>query len=396
MDIPQKIQTAAERLKQGHRVNRITVRDFLRHFGAERRGAAKVESIRRILESLDLTTEPDFETAWIDGPIWLTLKDGAHTQPPDPLATNNSSADTDVNEDIVLEGTPSAVELAEEQSESAPTSAEPDTPVQAKAVDSSSIDDPTFRIGSLPAANRKLVVVNQTDSVSKAITLMLQYDLSQLPVMQGEREVKGVVTWKSIGSKQALGHDCKNVGDCREDARIVDSNRTLFDAISTIVEYGYVLVRDQRDRRITGIVTASDLSLQFQALAEPFLLLREIELHVRRLLGNKLSSCDFDLLRSFGPASRCKPQTVADLTFGEYVRLLQHPELWAKLNLKIDCGALTGLLEEVRLIRNDVMHFDPDPMTADELNTLKRASRFMQELYELLPKRTAGSLSVSA
>src|SRR2546426_10657058 len=108
---------------------------------------------------------------------------------------------------------------------------------------------------------------------------MLDHDFSQLPVMQGEREVKGVVTWKSVASKQALGFYCETVKECREDARIVDSNRTLFDAIPTIVEHGYVLVRNERDRRITGIVTASDLSLQFQGLAEPFLLLREIELH---------------------------------------------------------------------------------------------------------------------
>jgi predicted transcriptional regulator len=126
----------------------------------------------------------------------------------------------------------------------------------------------------------------------KAVTLMLQHDFSQLPVMQGEREVKGMITWKSIASKQALGCKCDQVGDCREDARIVDSNRTLFDAIPTIVEYGYVLVRDQRDRRINGVVTASDLSLQFQALAEPFLLLREIELHVRQLLQDKLTTHD--------------------------------------------------------------------------------------------------------
>src|SRR5262249_32732095 len=160
----------------------------------------------------------------------------------------------------------------------------------------------------------------------KAITLMLQYDFSQLPVMQGEREVKGVVTWKSIGSKQALGCKCDEVGDCREDARIVDSNRTLFDAIPTIVEYGYVLLRHQ-DRRITGIVPASDLTLQFQALREPFLLLREIELHVRQLLGDKLGTADFEILDAAAPAKKSEPHSVADLTFGEYVRLLQHPQI---------------------------------------------------------------------
>ena len=66
------------------------------------------------------------------------------------------------------------------------------------------------------------------------------------------------------------------------------------------------------------------------------------------------------------------------------VRLLQQPNIWAKLNLNIDKGVLTMLLAEVREIRNDVMHFDPDPMTADELGILKRAARFMQEHYELL------------
>ena len=224
---------------------------------------------------------------------------------------------------------------------------------------------------------------------------MLQHDFSQLPVMQGEREVKGVITWKSIGSKQSLGHECKVVADCREDAYIVDSNRTLFDAIPIIVEHGYVLVRDQRDRRITGIVTASDLSLQFQLLSEPFLLLREIELHVRRLIGDSLGTADFDLLGTADPGAKNKPQSVTDLTFGQYVRLLQHPQFWTKLDLKVDCGALTGLLDEVRIIRNDVMHFDPDPMTSEELSTLKRSVRFMQELYELLPKSAAKKASAS-
>src|SRR5580658_5535735 len=97
MDVPYKIDSAARRLKEGHRVNRITVRDFLRHFGAERRGAAKVESIRRILDSLDLTTDPDFETAWIDGPIWLTLKEGVQTTPAGQFSDTTPAAGDDVD-----------------------------------------------------------------------------------------------------------------------------------------------------------------------------------------------------------------------------------------------------------------------------------------------------------
>jgi hypothetical protein len=283
-----------------------------------------------------------------------------------------------------LEGTPSAVAEAEEQVESAPISQEPESQLEGGVYKAGQADDPTFRIGRLPAANKKLVSVNQNDSLSTAVTLLLKNDFSQLPVMQGEREVKGVVTWKSIGSKLSLGAKCDTVADCREDARIVDSNRTLFDAIPTIVDWGYVLVRDQRDRRIMGIVTASDLSLEFRSLSEPFLLLREVELHVRRLLGDKVDATDFQVLSSAAPSKK-PPQNIADLTFGEYVRLIQHPAVWLKLKLKIDSKVLTELLDSVRVIRNDVMHFDPDPMTEDELKTLKLAVRFMQELYQFLP-----------
>src|ERR1039458_4312354 len=105
METPGKIVIAAERLKQGHRINRITVRDFLRHFGAERRGAAKVQAIRTILDSLDLKTEPDFETAWIDGLIWLRLKDGALVEPCDsalPEVTAIEQLNGDL-EEIILE-----------------------------------------------------------------------------------------------------------------------------------------------------------------------------------------------------------------------------------------------------------------------------------------------------
>lgn len=386
MEIPPKIRYAAQRLKEGHRVNRITVRDFLGHFGAERRGAAKIEAIRDVLDSLGLRTEPDFESAWIDGPIWLLLKQDINPRDAGPASAGGlhgdqacAKPDESEPEEMVLDSTPSSVEQAVEQSESALTSTLPDPP---EANEDAEISDPTFRIGSLPAANKTLIAVNQDDDITRAVTLMLQYDFSQLPVMQGERELKGVVSWKSIGSRLSIATKRQRVADYQEDARIVDASRTLFDSIPIIVEQGYVLVR-QRDRRITGIVTASDLSIQFRTLTEPFLLLREIELQVRRLIQGKITPDDFAFLGNPAPANR-KPQNITDLTFGDYVRLFQSPLVWEKLNLNIDAAALTKLLDDVRRIRNDVMHFDPDPMTDHELGTLKRTVRFLQDLFELL------------
>ena len=67
--------------------------------------------------------------------------------------------------------------------------------------------------------------------MKKAVTKMLQCDYSQLPIMHGEREVKGMISWKSIASRYSIGGECCKVQHCREDAQVVDGNGRLFDAI---------------------------------------------------------------------------------------------------------------------------------------------------------------------
>jgi CBS domain-containing protein len=386
MWIPKEIGRMATRLKEGHRVNRITVRELLRMFKAERRGLNKVHDIRTALESLGLVTDPDFESVWIDGKIRIRLKDATNV-----VAAAVPTGGTEVvEEDELDEDQSSSVEEQEEtdsQQLGSEEGSQPTIVVASEGVVETVLSepaDPTFRIGSLPAANKTLTTVGQDDTLKKAVTMMLQFDYSQLPIMHGEREVKGMISWKSIASRYAIGGECGKVQHCREDAQVVDGNGTLFDAIPTIVKHGYVLVRNPQDRKITGIVTASDLSLQFQQLAEPFLLLREIELHIRQLLQDKVLPEDLDWLGS-ADTTAPKPNSISDLSFGGYVRLVQRPEVWQRLALNIDQASLTKQLEDVRQIRNDVMHFDPDPMTAKQLDVLQNASKFMQQLYDLLP-----------
>lgn len=66
MWIPSELGWMAIRLKEGHRVNRITVRDLLKMFRAERRGL-KIHDIKIALDSLGLETEPNFESEWMLG-----------------------------------------------------------------------------------------------------------------------------------------------------------------------------------------------------------------------------------------------------------------------------------------------------------------------------------------
>jgi hypothetical protein len=213
-----------------------------------------------------------------------------------------------------------------------------------------------------------------------ATTLMLTHDFSQLPVMKSDYDVKGIITWKSIGIRLALGIKGSLVRECMDPHQEIPATFSLINAIPIIVQSQYVLIRDQG--RITGIVTASDLSLQFQQLAEPFLLLGETENHIRLLIGDKFSLTELsDISDSEGRDQEVS--SIYDLTFGQYIRLLQNPDKWKKVNLSIDRVAFCDQLDTVRKIRNDVMHFNPGPMKAEDLQRLRDFLSFLQLLQNI-------------
>ncbi len=224
-----RLKTLSERMKREidggakHTPERVTIREFLVWFGYAMRGSRINRHIRNKMEELDLRTVPDFESGWFGATISIELD-------PDAVAGIESSGE----------------------------------PV-----------DPTVRIGRLDTANRRPTSVKPDNPLKVAITLMQLNDFSQLPVMTNEHDVKGIISWKSIGTRFSLGGECELVRHCMEPAREISIDAPLFDAVGDISQHGYVLVKG-RNREITGIVTASDFAGQFSELAAPFLLIGEI------------------------------------------------------------------------------------------------------------------------
>ena len=300
----------------------VTVREMLDWFGYARRGTWIISQIRDVLASLHLRTAPDFEQEYIDGSITIEL-------------------------DMDAPG------------------------IRRKR------EEPIVRIRVLENAHTKPTSVRPNDSLLKATTTMLISDFSQLPVMVNDRDVKGMVTWRSIGTTLALGRDATEVRHCMEEHREIAVNAPFFDALDDIYEHGYVLVRDV-DRTISGIVTASDFASQFEERARPFLIVGEIELHLRNLVGR------FTLEEIVGAADDPnRPiKGTADLNFGAYCRLLEEPERWNKLQLRVDRGIFMAHLDRARQIRNDVMHFTPDGVGKDDVRELERVALFLRRLTE--------------
>jgi CBS domain-containing protein len=346
--IPPQLQKAAEQVHQDGKSKVVRVKELLSWFDAQRRGLLVVREIRSALRKAKLVTVPDFEVAYIDQRIKLKALQPAEKTP----VTSKASA------------------VVEQRVE---------TDSSAGAVSGGSIPDPAPRIGMLKAANTPPLSVTRDTELTDAIAKMLLNNYSQLPVMQGERIVQGLVSWRSIGrAKVRSGNPCKYVRDCIEEADVVSSETHLFEAIGAIAERDVVLVRNN-ENKIIGLVTTYDISSHFSDLAEPFLVLSEIENHLRRLIDGKFSLEDLKANRDPNDANR-KIENVANLTFGEYIRLLDKPANWDRLGYDLSRAECTKRLREVGRIRNDVMHFHPDGISPDDMELLRDTRKFLQLL----------------
>ena len=137
-----------------------------------------------------------------------------------------------------------------------------------------------------------------------------------------------------------------------------------------------------QDKKISGIITASDFNVQFQKLAEPFLLVGEIENGIRQILRGKYSKSELNAAKAPGDDDR-EIEGVSDLTFGEYLRLVENEKRWKKLKLAIDRKEFVKRLDRVREIRNDVMHFDPDGLEEADLEALREFALFFRRLRDV-------------
>ena len=322
--LDEEFKKISDQIDRGINPQRTTVRMILDWMEVSRRGSNVNWRVRKALERVGLEITPEFEWAY----VYLPLK----------FVKVGSDEDRDFSSTI-------------------------------------------YRIDSLESANRKPTSVKPDNPLTEATTLMLTNDFSQLPVMTSERDVKGIVSWKSIGSRLALAQKCSYIRECMDPPHIISAEASLFEAIDIISLHDYVLVQ-AIDRTISGIVTTSDLSQQFRYLSEPFLLIGECEHLIRRLIHGKYNVEELNDVKDSNDINR-NITSIADLTFGEYVRLLSNKDRWTKLKLSIDRKEFISRLDKIREIRNDIMHYDPQGIDPESLHLIRDFVRFLKELRRI-------------
>lgn len=307
-----------------------------------------VHEVREALAAAGLETHPDFDEVWIDAPLSFVLRA------------------TDANE-----ATPTVAAIT--QGGEGPT----ESPIPTYDT------DPTYRVSRLQAANTPPRFIAPDCELSEIITTMMINTADTLVVRTGLRDIKGVVTSRGIGQRLALGQACKTANDALEIPPFARADDSLFSVIATISQKGYVLVRDQ-SQQVVGMLTTQDVAMQFRILSEPFLLLGEIENHLRRMISQSgFTKAELKEARDPGDSER-DVNGVTDLTFGEYISLLSNRENWNKrLQFKVHRKVFIEHLDAIRRIRNDVMHFDPDGLAEEDLARLRDFVGFLQELEQI-------------
>lgn len=322
------LKDARRRADAGNPVE-ISVRDLFALWRARSRGHRISQRIEAELANHGLTTSPSFRAVTLDAAVHLV------TAPLDTEVSGAAPADTDEAEEL----------------------------------------DVGLTVGNLPSALGGVVFVAPTATFEEAITLMLLNDYSQLAVLSGAHTLRGAVTWKSIAQARHANLSA-SFSDAIVRAHEARYDQELIDVLGTLEASDFVFVRDEKNS-VAGIVTTADVVHAYGELATPFFLIGELDQMLRHVISHTFSLeevtslCDSDGARAV--------RSFDDLDMGDYQRMLENPAMWSKLGWPLDRVAFVKRLDQLRDVRNDVMHFNPDPLPPDSVEKLRNILSLLRQ-----------------
>ncbi|MGG5504262.1 CBS domain-containing protein [Myroides odoratimimus] len=332
-----KLEVNFQKIKKNKKTIKVPTKQVINEYGVSRRGWRVIDNVNAWLEKYELKMEPSFETANFYGFVEIS-----------PIPTLQVNGE--LKKPKYIDAIP-----------------------RLSIIKSSDLNNSNEK-------NISLISVKKETSLVEAVTLMIKYNFSQLPILTSKNEVYGLVSWKSIGKALSLGKACNQVKDCYETVEVLNYDEPLFKAVKIILEKEVVLIKNYK-KEISGIITATDIGEQFLILSEPFFIIEQIENLIRRILDDILTFDDINSVLDVNKYDK-EIKHLSDLSFGHYVRIIENELLFKKLNIHIDRVILQKMLAEVNIIRNEVMHFNPEEMGADELQKLRETRDFLLVIVE--------------
>lgn len=248
--------------------------------------------------------------------------------------------------------------------------------------------DPIRRINVLSSATKVPTYIDNSALLLEATTLMQINGFSQLPVTTNKtKNLIGYISWETIARAKINGVKSNMVKDYVDrNIATLSPDEPLISAVKTVKEHDFAVVL-AKDKSLCGIVTVSDITQQFLEDTEPFVLLNELEIHIRNLMKDKILLED---LRKLCQNDR-EIKSIDDLNFGNYITVLGNEEQWNKLNLPIDRKLFVNQLDTIRAIRNEIVHFRPQGIDDSKKCQIKNVVNYLRQLVGYQEKRSSAT-----
>ena len=256
--------------------------------------------------------------------------------------------------------------------------------------------------------NQALATIDEDEFVTAGIELMIEHDFSQLPVVNKEQKLIGLMTYQSI-MQAARSFNVKldelHVRDAWVKVRPFDIDSSLFDLLDEIQDKNAVVIVDPNEQPI-GIVTSYDTAEFLRSQTEDLMRVENIESAIKSLIPNAYSDSknkvdEKKLDEAIEKLNSAKGERMAsqqhkgfdELTLSDYIQLLTMKSTWVFFEpiLKIKREALIELLNKIRTVRNDLAHFRPN-IDARQRAELRYCAEWISRRFEEFQKSKEGSL----
>jgi CBS domain-containing protein len=343
-----RLKDARKKADEGSPIT-LTVRDLLDWWGASRRGYLVSGQVSAELANHGLSTVPDFAAVGLDDRVTLTGPPTDAEDEQEATAEQEAAAEQEATTgqgETKMTGGPKSTASDEEE----------DAPVQGQTV------------GNLPSALRGVESVTSSANFEEAFTKMRLNGYSQLPVLNGPRNLQGAVTWESI-ARARYANPGAPFSKAIVAAHAVSYADHLIDVLPDLERFGFLLVKDQTNQ-IAGIITVADVAAEYGATARPFLLIGDLDRQLRRVISEGLDLAE--VIALCDPDGRRKLAAFDQMSYGDYQQVLGNQEQWDKLGWPLDRKSFVARLNELREIRNELLHFNDKDKVGDSAIPLLR------------------------
>ena len=240
----------------------------------------------------------------------------------------------------------------------------------------------------------KPICVSREKTIREALQIMVANDFSQLPIVDSQGKLFGIISEQSIVRKYRLVNGNTSLLDltvdhCQVPAVVLQPSEDLFKALDLLKNvYAIVIVNDGEPY---GILTDYDTTHFFREIAGGLLLVEDIEVTLRKYIEAAFpedNSMQAALMYAFSHNRQDPTRPMVEyskLSFGQHIQLIITEKNWSKFKGVFEPKDLfIEMMKPVDDIRNQLAHFRKR-LDAIEQDTLEQVRTWLSTRLELNP-----------